>query len=366
MKFDLTKISSTKTIAVLSTIFFALNSSIWSQSSTGPSTSSVATAARVQTVAPPPAPERWHGLIGEYGTDKSILYILESDGKLCVSFARAEPLCLTELSTSAFKFSSDGQHSNERVTFTRDSKGHATELKIGDTAYARRQIGPEEGAPQLRITPVRPVKDLLKEALAATPPKEVGDFRKSDLVEVTKLDPTIKLDVRYATTNNFLGSVFYSEARAFMQRPAAEAVARVNQKLKTLGYGLLIHDAYRPWYVTKVFWDATPVDKHIFVADPSQGSRHNRGCAVDLTFYDLKTGKPVEMVSTYDETTDRAYPDYPGGTSLQRWHRKLLRDEMESEGFKVYEAEWWHFDYKDWQHYPIGNATFEKLETGGH
>jgi hypothetical protein len=112
MKFDLTKISSTKTIAVLATIFFALNSSIWSQSSTGPSTSSVATAARVQTVAPPPAPERWHGLIGEYGTDKSILYILESDGKLCVSFARAEPLCLTELSTSAFKFSSDGQHSN--------------------------------------------------------------------------------------------------------------------------------------------------------------------------------------------------------------------------------------------------------------
>ena len=114
---------------------------------------------------------------------------------------------------------------------------------------------------------------------------------------------------------------------------------------------MLIHDAYRPWYVTKVFWDATPDDKKVFVANPANGSRHNRGCAVDLTLYDLKTRKPVEMVSTYDETTARAYPDYPGGTSLQRWHRKLLRDAMEAEGFTVYEAEWWHFDYKDWKSY---------------
>ena len=365
MRSDQAKTSPTKLIAVISITVLALCLSVRSQSPISRSTSSPSAAALIQTVAPPPAPERWRGLIGEYGTDKAIIYFLESEGKLCASFSRAEPICLTEVSKSAFNFPSGGQHANEQVTFTRDSKGHATGVKIGNTAFARRQIGPEEGAPQLRITPVRPVKELLKEALAAQPPKEAGDFRKSDLVELTKLDPTIKLDIRYASTNNFLGSVFYSQARAFMQRPAAEAVARVNQKLKKLGYGLLVHDAYRPWYVTKVFWDATPADKHIFVADPSQGSRHNRGCAVDLTLYDLKTGKPVEMVSTYDETTDRAYPDYPGGTSLQRWHRKLLRDAMESEGFKVYEAEWWHFDFKDWQHYPIGNETFEKLETGG-
>jgi D-alanyl-D-alanine dipeptidase len=341
-------------IAALALAILASSLLAWPQSST-----------LQQTAAPPPAPERWRGLIGEYGSDKAILYILESDGKLCASFARAVPSCLTEVSENIFKFPPDGQHANMLASFTRDSKRHATGVKIGDAAYARRQIGPEEGAPQLRIMPVRPVKDLLKEALAAQPPKESGEFRKSDLVELTRLDPTIKLDIRYATTNNFLGSVFYSQAKAFMQRPAAEALVRVNQKLKKLGYGLLIHDAYRPWYVTKVFWDATPVDKHIFVADPSQGSRHNRGCAVDLTLYDLKTGKPVEMVSTYDETTDRAYPDYPGGTSLQRWHRKLLREAMESEGFTVYDAEWWHFDFKDWKHYPIGNTTFEKLGSGG-
>ncbi|MBA2703645.1 MAG: M15 family metallopeptidase [Blastocatellia bacterium] len=232
-----------------------------------------------------------------------------------------------------------------------------------NVAFKRRQVGPEEGAQQLHITPLRPVKELLREALAAQPPKEDGEFRQPDLVELAKLDPTIKLDIRYASTNNFLGTVFYSEPRAFMQRPAAEAVVRVNRKLKELGYGLLIHDAYRPWYVTKVFWDATPDDKKIFVADPSKGSRHNRGAAVDLTLYDLKTGRPVEMVGTYDETTDRSYPDYPGGTSLQRWHRRLLRDAMESEGFAVYEAEWWHFDYQDWRKYPITNVPFDRIRT---
>ena len=138
---------------------------------------------------------------------------------------------------------------------------------------------------------------IVEGARAAAPPKESGEFRQPDLVELTKLDPTIKLEIRYATNNNFFGTVFYSEARAFMQRPAAESVVRANRKLKAQGYGLLIHDAYRPWYVTKVFWDATPDDKKLFVADPSKGSRHNRGCAVDLTLYDLKTGKPVEMVN---------------------------------------------------------------------
>ena len=129
-------------------------------------------------------------------------------------------------------------------------------------------------------------------------------------------------------------------------------------------YGLLVFDAYRPWHVTKMFWDATPEKFHGFVADPSKGSRHNRGCAVDLTLYDLKTGKPIEMVSGYDEFADRAFPDYPGGTSRQRWHRNLLRHAMQAEGFSVYEEEWWHFDYKDWRKYRIGNLSFEEIAVG--
>ena len=203
--------------------------------------------------------------------------------------------------------------------------------------------------------------ELLPAALAATPPAEQGSFRKADLVELIALDPTIKLDIRYATTHNFLGTPLYSQARAFLQRPAAEALVRVSRALKGEGYGLLVHDAYRPWYVTKLFWDATPPDKHRFVADPATGSRHNRGCAVDLTLYDLKTGNAVEMPSLYDEMSERAYPAYTGGSDAARAHRELLRRHMEAEGFAVYEYEWWHFDYRDWRAYPIGNQRFEEL-----
>jgi D-alanyl-D-alanine dipeptidase len=307
-------------------------------------------------------PARWLGLIGEYGPDDDIVIILEKDGKLCASFKRAEPEPLDEINRNVFKFPSPGPHALQTLIFERDRRSRAIQVAVDAVILKRRQIEPESGN-QLRVKPVRPVPELMKEALAAQPPTENGEFRAAELVELTKLDPTIKLEIRYATTNNFLGTVFYTQARAFMQRPAAEAVVRASRRLRMQGYGLLIHDAYRPWYVTKVFWDATPDDKKIFVADPAKGSRHNRGCAVDLSLYDLKTKRPVEMVSTYDETTARAYPDYPGGTSLQRWHRKLLRDAMEAEGFTVYSAEWWHFDYKDWQKYRIGNLRFEEIEA---
>jgi D-alanyl-D-alanine dipeptidase len=212
-----------------------------------------------------------------------------------------------------------------------------------------------------RITPLRPVAELEKEALATQPPQETGEFRAPDLVELAKLDPAIKLDIRYASTNNFLSTPMYSQARAFLQRPAAEALVRALRSLRAQGYGLLIHDAYRPWYVTKMFWEATPEDKRIFVADPKEGSKHNRGCAVDLTLYDLKTGAAVKMPSGYDEMSERAYADYTGGTPEERERRATLRQAMENEGFTVYPQEWWHFDYKDWKLYPILNVRFEDL-----
>lgn len=193
------------------------------------------------------------------------------------------------------------------------------------------------------------------------PPKEVGNFRKPDLVELIKLDNTFKLDIRYATSSNFTGRPVYTEARAFLQRPAAESLVRVSKKLKDKGYGLMIFDGYRPWNVTKLFWDITPQDKKKFVADPAKGSRHNRGCAVDLTLYDLKTGMEVTMTGYYDEMSERSHPDYKGGTTEQRAARNLLRSMMESEGFTVYEEEWWHFDYKDWKEYPILNVKFSEI-----
>jgi D-alanyl-D-alanine dipeptidase len=212
-----------------------------------------------------------------------------------------------------------------------------------------------------RITPLRPVSELRLSALAASPPREAGTFRPVELVELTPLDPTIRLDIRYATADNFLSTPVYEEARAFLQRPAAEALVRAHRALKEQGYGLLIHDAYRPWWVTKLFWDATPEDKREFVADPAKGSRHNRGCAVDLTLYRLSDGRAVEMPSLYDEMTERARPGYAGGPPEPRRRRELLRSAMEREGFTVFDSEWWHFDHRDWRDYPILNVSINAI-----
>jgi serine beta-lactamase-like protein LACTB len=315
-----------------------------------------------EPIPPAPPPKHFRGLIGEYGWDHNTLYIFEKDGKLWTLIEWFYLYPLEEESKDVYRFPAEGGlYHGEKLIFKRDERGKATQVEAASVVFKRRILDGEDGQ-TFRIKPLKPVKELREEAMAAKPPEEKGEFRDSDLVELAKLEPTIKFDLRYASDNNFLGTPLYPKsARAYMQRPAAEALVRVSKSLAAKGYGLLVFDPYRPWSVTKMFWEATPEKMRMFVADPSKGSRHNRGCAVDLTLYDLKTSKTIEMVSGYDEFSDRAYPNYWGGTSRQRWHRELLRHAMEDEGFTVYEAEWWHFDYKDWRSYRIGNQSFEEL-----
>jgi CubicO group peptidase (beta-lactamase class C family)/D-alanyl-D-alanine dipeptidase len=313
-------------------------------------------------------PSRWNGLIGEYGWDHDVLYILEREGKLHALIEWFYLYPIDEVAGTGaeerFALPKAGLYDGEQIRFIRgggdggDPDAPAVALEISGMRFPRRPVGVKETT--FKITPRKPVATLRKIAASAKPPVEEGK-RAPDLVELSSLDPAIKYDIRYATTNNFMSTAFYRQPRALMQRPAAEAVARANRALREKGYGLLIHDAYRPWTVTKMFWEATPDAQRMFVADPAQGSRHNRGCAVDLTLYDLATGRPVQMTGGYDEFSDRSYPDYPGGTSLQRWHRELLRRTMEAEGFTVFETEWWHFDFKSWREYPILNVPFEQL-----
>lgn len=213
--------------------------------------------------------------------------------------------------------------------------------------------------PFLKFT-VLTISLILVYSAAAQPPKEENK-REAHLVELISLDSTIKLDIRYATGNNFVGRAVYPEARAFLQKPAAKALQRVHKKLKKQGLGLVIFDGYRPWAITKLFWEVTSDDKRKFVADPAKGSKHNRGCAVDLSIYDLKTGELVEMPSGYDEFTERASPNYTGGTEKERANRDLLRGLMEDEGFTVNPNEWWHFDYKNWEDYAIYDIAFSEI-----
>jgi CubicO group peptidase (beta-lactamase class C family)/D-alanyl-D-alanine dipeptidase len=310
----------------------------------------------------PRAPDSsWLGLIGEYGWDHDVLYLLEREGSLYALIEWFALYPLTEISPDRFRFPDSGLYAGEEVRFTRGPDGGATAVTVAGVVFRRRPVGTEMGR-TFHITPMRPVQELRRAALAMRPPPQAPGLRKPDLVDVTTLDPGIKLDIRYATTNDFLGAAMYTSARAFLQRPAAEALLRAHRWLAAWGYGLLIHDAYRPWYVTRMFWDATPESLRVFVANPATGSNHNRGTAVDVTLYDLATGRPVAMVGGYDEFSPRSYPDYPGGTSRQRWHRTLLRRAMEAQGFRVYAAEWWHFDWHDWARYPVLNLTFEQLD----
>jgi len=313
-------------------------------------------------------PKEWKEIVGIYTHGNDSVLVLERNARLLWSTAgeastsKNVEIPIVGEPTGRFALPRSGLP-DIPLSFQKEGNELISGVMVGDTLYRRADAGADP-AHFYHITPSKPVAQLRTAALKAKPPAEAGPFRKADLVELAPLDPAIHLDIRYAQSNNFLSTPLYTQARAFLQRPAAEALLRALKKLQPLGYGLLIHDAYRPWYVTEIFWEATPPNKRMFVADPQKGSRHNRGCAVDLTLYDLATGKPIEMPGLYDEMSPRSFPNFPGGTSLQRWHRDLLRRAMESEGFTVDENEWWHYDYKDWKSYPILNVPFEDLQAG--
>jgi len=189
------------------------------------------------------------------------------------------------------------------------------------------------------------------------------NLRVNELVELVKQDPTLKFDIRYATKNNFLHKIIYKEAKAFLQKPIAEALVRVQKKVKKDGYSLLIFDGYRPWSVTKLFWDEIDPSKRKFIADPKTGSIHNRGCAVDLSLFDLKTEKEVKMPSEYDTFNESAYSSYSGGTKEEKEKRDYLISVMREEGFTVHPNEWWHFDHKDCDKYEILDLSFDEITS---
>lgn len=194
------------------------------------------------------------------------------------------------------------------------------------------------------------------------PSKNNEKINKNGLVELIKLDDSIKLDIRYATDNNFVGKKIYQETRAFLQRLAAASVVKIHQELKKQGLGLVIFDGYRPLSATKLFWEITLGSKKKFVASPKHGSRHNRGCAVDLSLFDLQTGKNLDMPTNFDDFTPRAAIDYNDATEQQRTNREILRKVVEANGFKVYSAKWWHYDFQNCPESRILNIPFSEIK----
>jgi D-alanyl-D-alanine dipeptidase len=201
--------------------------------------------------------------------------------------------------------------------------------------------------------------------VAFIPAKKSASLAPEDpnrLVELIRVDPTIKLDMRYATANNFTGGVLYEEARAFLVAPAAQAVARASNAARAEGFGLTIFDAYRPWRVTKKLWDATPAGpKKNYVANPKRGSKHNRGCAVDLSLHDLATRSLVEMPTEFDDFSEKAHRNFIGASPAAAANRARLQRYLEAEGFVGLSNEWWHFDFTGWEQYPVMDTPFSRI-----
>lgn len=182
-----------------------------------------------------------------------------------------------------------------------------------------------------------------------------------ELINLEKFVPGLVLDIRYATSNNFTGERIYNLPRAYARKPVAEALKKIQADLKPQGLGIKIFDAYRPYKATVKFYEV--YRDTTYVASPYRGSRHNRGCALDLTVIDLKTGEELKMPTGYDSFEKAAWPSTPVADPQMRKNRTLLINAMQKHGFKVNSSEWWHFDFIGWKNYEVLDIDFEELET---
>ena len=321
-------------------------------------------------------PDQWKGLVGRYERhDGKHILLRENQGTLellheskkdfrgdkeefrGVVYQVIEMEVITE---TPFSLAGTAEDVEYHMSVETDARGFGVMCWLNEELFERIFYGPELGI-GFRIEAIDDPESLRQSALDASPPSQPQDFRQTDLVNLEELDIPLIIDIKYATEDNFMGIALYPDNLAFLQRPAAEALEQAGKTLEAHGIGLVVYDAYRPWYVTRMFWDATPLDLRGFVANPAHGSRHNRGCAVDLGLYWLDTGEYLEMPSGFDEFSERAYPDFPGGMQHQRDARDLLIEVMSDAGFSVYEDEWWHFDFHLWREYPIINIDFDKI-----
>lgn len=303
---------------------------------------------------PAPCPQRWVGLLGKYGaagTDTSDFLILENGGKL--QLLGGKRLTLAEAGRDSFLAAVSGRLTG--VVFIRDSLDGGISCSVAGRIHVRKFYPGERARPPKPTLPL-PLDSLWAEARKSSPPREKGAFAKPDLVDVKKYDPGIRLDLAYSSPRNSYGFPLYDRDAALLQRPAALALARANASLKPLGFALQLSDAYRPWHVTKFLHLSANAQMRKFVASPNAGSHHNRGTAVDATLFDLASGREADMGHLDDELSERAHSLFPGGTTLQRWHRLVLRTALERQGFRGLRKEWWHFRHVGRARYPIMNV----------
>lgn len=201
------------------------------------------------------------------------------------------------------------------------------------------------------------VKPILLEQYRAS----IKSNPEKELVDLEKFIPGIILDIRYATTNNFTKEKIYNLAKAYARKPVAVALKKAQEDFRKLGYGIKIYDAYRPYSATVKFYEVMKGDT-TYVANPYKGSRHNRGCALDMTLVNLKTGKELQMPTAWDAMQKESWPSTPVADPEVRKNRDTLISVMEKNDFKVYTTEWWHFDFIGWEKFEVMGIDFEELQ----
>lgn len=307
-----------------------------------------------------------------YGNGENIL-IRENNGRLELlyrtaqedrSFAAANLYPLSKVHFDSYTLQESGPMSNTEagVRFERDTDGYGISCRVGGNTYSRYFLGTTQGE---RAKPFRLEErsaeewaKLREEAAKAAVPAALAAGEQAQLVDAASV-AGVKVNSVYAGSDNLFGAPLYSTPNLFVAKDAAAALGRVQQRLAAYGYGLVLWDAYRPWSVSKLANLALPEGKKDMLEDPeTKGSVHNTGNAVDVGLYSLDSGEELDMGCGFDEPSLRQYASYAGGTSRERYLRSLLREEMELQGFKGIEMEWWHFEFGDCSKFAHLNSEF--------
>lgn len=182
-----------------------------------------------------------------------------------------------------------------------------------------------------------------------------------EMVELKSRIPSISYDLRYASRNNFMQRYMYpvGTSSTFLRQPAADSLLKIQEELKKEGLGLKVFDAYRPYAVTKHFWDLVKDER--YVANPAKGSNHNRGIAIDLTLIELNTGGELNMGTGFDNFSDTAHHSFKQLSQQVLQNREKLKAVMAKFGFTPLSTEWWHYTYQSSIKFDVLDIPFKKL-----
>lgn len=306
---------------------------------------------------PKDCPKDLKYILGMYYGNGEMFLLRENNGKaeLVYRFGQKDytfaesnvyPLYKEHFDSYTINESGPLNHLDAAVRIERSREGYGVSCSVGGNRYSRRFFAGENGKP-FRFAPANDWQALKNSAEAAAMPAQLGIGQQAQLVDLAQAVPGLKFNLRYAQTDNCFGQALTDDQRAFFDADAAQALAQAQQYLKPYGYGILVWEAYRPWSVSKLAYDALPADKKSMLPAPEVGFSHNTGRSIDVSLYLLATGENAGMISGFDEPSVRQYASFAGGTTLERYRRDLLRSAMQMAGFTASETEWWHFDYGD-------------------